>query len=141
MAYATVQDVLDRWISSVMPPDNAVIEKYVDDASALLDADRELVNLAERTKNDDVLSHKVRMVVSRMVLRCLTNPDNIRATNETSGPFTGSITYATETLGGLYVSDSDRDLLKDAIRPAKVSMAAPLVDGCAVFGANLETPL
>ncbi|MDK8236792.1 hypothetical protein [Actinomyces urogenitalis] len=118
-AYATAQDILSRWIASTLPPDETVISSYLADASVLMDA--EFPDLAQRVKSDPATRARAAVVARRMVMRVLTNPDQIRQVNETSGPFSGGVTYAAETLNGLYLSDEDRALLSAS--PARTQQA------------------
>ena len=115
-AYATAQDILSRWIASTLPPDETVISSYLADASVLMDA--EFPDLAQRVKSDPATRARAAVVARRMVMRVLTNPDQIRQVNETSGPFSGGVTYAAETLNGLYLSDEDRAVGLTSTHPA-----------------------
>ena len=109
MPYATADDVIRRWIASTLPPDKETITGYLEDATVLIDA--EFPDLAARAAANPVIAARAAVVARRMVMRVLTNPDQLRSTSETTGPFSGGVTYATETLNGLYLSDEDRALL------------------------------
>lgn len=119
MTYAHVQDVLNRWIASSLPPSQETITAYLEDATDLIDS--EFPTLAHRITTDTVLARRAKIVATRMVMRVLTNPDQLRTSMETTGPFSGSVTYAAETLNGLYLSDEDRALLSP--EPARLPQA------------------
>lgn len=105
-------DVTDAWIGSDAPTDQDQIELWigkaerevrfrVPDLMARLDAEAALVppvtDLLEATKD----------VVVAMVTRVFRNPEGVRTRNETTGPFSGSITYGGDTPGGLYLTESE----------------------------------
>lgn len=131
MVYATVSDVLDRWISSTLPPDNKVIEKYLTDASLLIDSDPDIYPpVSDRIDTEPGLRDRVGLVCVRMVMRCLSNPDNVRQMSEGASPYSASVTYGAETLGGLELTDKDRE----ALRPRgwgsrRVVSVGPVFDG------------
>ena len=106
MPYATADDVIRRWIASTLPPDKETITGYLEDATVLIDA--EFPDLAARAAANPVIAARAAVVARRMVMRVLTNPDQLRSTSETTGPFSGGVTYATETLTGVSLPDGDR---------------------------------
>ncbi|MBD3689871.1 hypothetical protein H8R18_01290 [Nanchangia anserum] len=126
MVYADVADVHGRWVASAIPPDDDVIARYLEDATALIDADAKITPpVAERLGIEPGLDVRARIVCVRMVMRCLTNPDQVRSRAETDGPYSGTLTYATETLAGaLAVTDDDRALLSPRKR-GRVSSILP----------------
>lgn len=121
VAYAQHKDIAARWIASTLPPDTEVINGYLEDATILIDA--EFPDLRQRIATDPSgsIRNRARLVCCRMVLRVLTNPDQVRQVQDTTGPFSGSVTYAAETLAGLYLSDDDRALLSAG--PARTQQA------------------
>lgn len=108
-SYATTQDVLDRWIASSLPPEKAVLEKYLREASLIIDS--EFPHLRAFSENDETLLEKLRIVSSRMVIRAVLNPDRLRQVQDTTGPFSGSFTLATETLGDMRLTADDKAIL------------------------------
>lgn len=117
--WATVHDVTSRWIASTMAPQDEVVSAYLDDASELIDA--EFPDLRARAARAPQVGRRARLVCVRMVMRVLTNPDMVRSVQDTTGPFSGGVTYAAETLSGLYLSDDDRALLRPD--PARTQQA------------------
>lgn len=105
-------DVTDAWIGPDAPTDQDQIELWigkaerevrfrVPDLMARLDAEAALdppvTDLLEATKD----------VVVAMVTRVFRNPEGVRTRNETTGPFSGSITYGGDTPGGLYLTEAE----------------------------------
>lgn len=125
---ATVSDITERW-RPLTVQEGTVAFALLGDAWALL---KHRVGTLEArldavpsTLDDDL----VRMVVVRMVLRVLRNPDGVKQRSQTTGPHTDSWTMPSDEPGGLTVTDDDLDLLaaqtgagSDAftIRPALV---------------------
>lgn len=140
MVYADVADVKARWIATTPPPADEVIRAYLEDATALIDADTKITPpVAERLDTEPTLAARARIVAARMVMRLLTNPDQIRSTSETDGPFSGTLTYATETLSGaLGLTDADRALLSPMRR--KVSTIMPYIERQFDAGAGVLYP-
>lgn len=136
MVYATVQDVLDRWISSQLPPDSKVIEKYLGDAQMLIDGDPDIYPpVASRIDSEPGLRERAALVCVRMVIRCLSNPDNVRQMQEAATPYSASITYGAETLGGLELTDKDRAMLRPPGWGARrVVSVGPVFDGATKGG-------
>lgn len=128
MVYASVDDVKGRWISSSLLPDEDVIRAYLEDASTLIDSDP-LISppVAARVSSEPGLASKAKLVCIRMVLRCLTNPDQVRSGSHGTGPFSDTITYATETLSGsVGLTDEDRALLNGGGR--RIGSVLPRTD-------------
>lgn len=105
-------DVTAAWIGPDAPTEEDQIEIWigkaerevrfrVPDLMARLDAEAALIppvtDLLEATKD----------VVVAMVTRVFRNPEGVRTRNETTGPFSGSITYGGDTPGGLYLTESE----------------------------------
>lgn len=74
----------------------------------------EYPQLEANCEADEDCANRARMVCARMVIRVLTNPDQHRQVQDTTGPFSGSITFGVETLGGLTLTQEDRALLAKA---------------------------
>lgn len=109
---AEPRDVLARWVASTPPPDDGVVTQYLADAEELLAVEFPL--LQSRAREDPVFARRAKLAICRMVLRTLSNPDNVRSIQDTTGPFSGSVTYGSETLGGLEVTDAERAILDPA---------------------------
>ncbi|MCW4458184.1 phage Gp19/Gp15/Gp42 family protein [Microbacterium sp. MPKO10] len=119
MSWTEPDDVVDSWIGANVPDDDDLIQKWIDraereirfrvpDLQARIDAEAELeppvTDLLETAKD----------VVVAMVTRVFRNPEGIRQTNTTTGPFTESRTYGGDVPGGLGVTDDELAKLQGA---------------------------
>ena len=112
-------DVTDAWIGEGAPTDEPLIQMWIEkaerearlrvpDLQARIDA--EAGGLPPRTDLEDM----ARDVVVSMVTRVFRNPDGIRQTNVTTGPFTTSKTYGGDAPGGLALTDDELAKLQGA---------------------------
>lgn len=119
MAWATADDVIDAWIGEAVPGDKGQIDiwlekatrevKYrVPDIQTRIDAEA-----AETPARTDLLETAKDVTVA-MVTRVFRNPEGIRQTNETTGPFTSSRTYGGDVPGGLGLTDDELAKLQGA---------------------------
>lgn len=116
MAWTTAAEVLAAWIGGDAPSDTALVDVWVGKAERLLRA--KVPTLAERVDADpetepDLLGN-VKDVVTAMVQRVFRNPEGIRQRQETTGPFTGSVTYGGDQPGALWVTDAELSLISPA---------------------------
>jgi hypothetical protein len=107
--WATVEDVLGRWIGDDAPCDAARIQAWIADAETVILA--EFPNIQARIDDETLSLDRVRLVVARMVTRAFRNPTGTRQRQETTGPFTGSVTYSGDNPGDLWLTDEERGLL------------------------------
>ena len=107
--WATVDDVLGRWIGDDAPCDAALIEAWIADAETLILA--EFPTIQDRLEAGTITLDRLRLVVARMVTRAFRNPTGTRQRQETTGPFTGSITYGGDHPGDLWLTAEERALL------------------------------
>lgn len=107
-SWTTPADVTGSWIGGDVPTDDAQIQKWIDkaereikfrvpDIQIRIDAEAPRTDLLETAKD----------VVAAMVVRVFRNPEGIRQTNLTSGPFTTSKTYGGDVPGGLGLTDDE----------------------------------
>lgn len=108
MAWTVVADVTSRWVGADAPA-AATIQAFITDAETLVASEYSTLDARIADEDDPVTTERVVMVVARMVIRALRNPDNVRSTQ--TGPF--GTTFAGDNPGGLYLSDDDRKLLGD----------------------------
>lgn len=108
-AYAGVDDVKTRWIASTLPPANSVIEEFLSEAAVIIDAEYPM--LRKQVSGNKDLQERLRLVSARMVIRAIQNPDRVRQVQETTGPFSGGVTFAAETLGDMRLTVDDRAIL------------------------------
>lgn len=107
--WATIDDVLGRWIGDDAPCDAASLEAWITDAETLILA--EYPDIQDRIDDETLSLDRVRLVVARMVTRVFRNPTGTRQHQETTGPFSGSITYGGDDPGGLWLTAEERALL------------------------------
>lgn len=112
MSWTAPTDVNDAWIGEGAPSDPAKVQKWIDkaereiryrvpDIQARIDA--EAAEVPSRTELEETAVD----VVVAMVIRVFRNPEGIRQTNVTTGPFTGSKTYGGDSPGGLALLDDE----------------------------------
>jgi hypothetical protein len=104
----TADDVISRWVGS-NPPDLVAVGAFIEDASTLVRFEFPDIEARIDADLDDggVPSEQVRLVIVRVVLRALRNPDNVRSRSD--GPF--STTYAGDNPGDLWLTDDERAML------------------------------
>lgn len=112
MPWTTPDDVLTSWIGEGAPSDRDKIEAWigkaereikfrVPDIQARIDAEA-----AQEPAVTELLETAKDVVVS-MVTRVFRNPEGIRQTNITTGPFTNSKTYGGDVPGGLGITEDE----------------------------------
>jgi len=109
MAWTTAADVVAVWIGDDAPTDLALVDRWVGRAERLLRA--KVPGLALRVDADPVtepdLLDNVKDVVSSMVQRVFRNPEGVRTRQESTGPFSGSVTLGGDQPGELWVTDDE----------------------------------
>ena len=118
-SWTTPADVTNSWIGEGAPTDTVKIQAWLDkaereirfrvpDIQARIDAEAALVpsvmDLFETAKD----------VTTAMVVRVFRNPEGIRQTNLTTGPYTTSKTYGGDVPGGLGLTDDELAKLQGA---------------------------
>lgn len=125
MAWTEPQDVVDRWAGPGAPDvTDPQVQVFIDDAEdAVL---REFPDIDARIAAGTLTERSVKKVVSRMVIRHLRNPENVRTLQDQTGPYGSTITYGGDDPGTLELTDKDRrDLapIRSGVRkPFTVSM-------------------
>jgi len=116
MAWTTPAEVTAAWIGGDAPTDAALVGVWVDKAERLLRA--KVPTLAGRVVADPVvepdLLGNVKDVVTAMVQRVFRNPDGIRTRQDSTGPFSGSVTYGGDQPGSLWVTDAELSMISPA---------------------------
>lgn len=118
-SWTATTDVTDAWIGEGAPTDTGKIQKWIDkaereirfrvpDIQARID-----VEAAETPARTDLIDTASDVVVA-MVTRVFRNPEGIRQTNTTTGPFTESRTYGGDVPGGLGLTDDELAKLQGA---------------------------
>lgn len=111
-SWTSPDDVIDAWIGEGEPSDADVVQVWIEKAERLIR--RKVPDIqaridaqeAEVPARTDLLDAAIDVVVT-MVTRVLRNPEGIRQTNVTTGPFTTSKTYGGDTPGGLALTDDE----------------------------------
>lgn len=107
MAWTDPQDVVDRWAGPGAPDvTDPQVQTFIEDAEdAVL---REFPDIEDRITANTLSLRRVKIVVSRMVIRHLRNPENVRTVQDSTGPYGSSTTYAGDNPGSLELTDRDR---------------------------------
>ena len=112
-------DVTDAWIGEGAPTDTVKIQSWLDKA------EREIrfrvpdimARIAAEAAEDPArteLLETAKDVTVAMVVRVFRNPEGIRQTNLTTGPYTTSKTYGGDVPGGLGLTDDELAKLQGA---------------------------
>ena len=110
MSWATPQDVIDRWVGSGAPEAN-------DPLTTALIADAEAVILSEfpliqdRITANTLAESVVVMVVCRMVMRVLRNPEGLTYTQQQTGPFGQAKNYGSADRTDIWLSSEEEEML------------------------------
>jgi hypothetical protein len=104
--FATVDDVKSRWLTGAVPATDAQLVTLIADAEDIILG--EFLTIEADLMSGVVPATRVVRVVARMIHRVLRNPEGVRSTQETTGPFSGSTTYGGDNPGELYLTDDDR---------------------------------
>ena len=105
--WTTPEMVEARWVGGEeFPADPDLTTELIADVEDLLLA--EFPDLADRVKSGQITSRRIQLTTALVIHRHLRNPDGIRSTAETTGPFTASRTYGGDEPGALALTDDDR---------------------------------
>lgn len=119
MAWTTPADVTGAWIGEGAPTDSSKIQKWIDKAEREIRfrvpdvLTRIAAEAAEVPPRTDLLETAKDVTVA-MVTRVFRNPEGIRQTNVTTGPYTASKTYGGDVPGGLGLTDDELAKLQGA---------------------------
>lgn len=111
-AWATAYDVIGRWVGDDCPSDESKVTTLIHDAQIVVASEYD--GLQAKIDLDADLADRVRLVVSRMVIRHLRNPSGFRQVNEQTGPYGLGGTFTGRDPGGMSLTDEDRALLASA---------------------------
>jgi len=113
MAWATYQDVLDRWVGSDAPTDTDLITALIGDAEAVITAT--YPGIQARIDSAALSADVVEMVVVRMVTRVLRNPGNLSYWQQATGPFSQGRNFGEESRD-VWLKDEEKTLLAPTTR-------------------------
>lgn len=130
MAYATTEDLAERFPRTLTPAETVQAETMLEDASFLLNCSAPGLMEAVEADNEDVIYAAMLLTVA-MVRRALLAQAAQQAINpavdqiaQTFGPYSSSIKYRNDS-GNLYLYDREMDMLLGLLRgdmSAAVSM-------------------
>jgi len=100
------EDVVERWPGGDPPLSDQQITTQIRDAEdAIL---REFPDMPARLLAGTVPARRIARVIARMVIRLMRNPEGLRTVQQGEGSFSGSLTYAGDHPGEVYLTDEDR---------------------------------
>lgn len=110
--WVTPDDVRKRWV--IEPPLGASdeqIETKIEDAEDIVLS--EFPDVQARVDSGALRVDTLVRVVAGMVVRFFRNPEGLRTTGTTTGPFSeqSTVTYGGDEPGELYLTDADRNAL------------------------------
>lgn len=108
MAWASFNDVLDRWVGPGAPTDEDLVQALINDAEAVILS--KYPRIQDRISNDLLPLGLVTMVVVRMVMRVLRNPEGLTYWQQNTGPFGQGKNYGTGN-ADIWLSDDEEELL------------------------------
>ena len=107
--WTTAAEVVAAWIGDDAPTDSVKVDLWVGRAERMLRA--RVPGLTPRMVADPVLEpdlvDNVKDVVTSMVQRVFRNPEGVRTRQETTGPFSGSVTLGGDQPGELWITDDE----------------------------------
>lgn len=110
--WATPADVTARWVGSGAPTDNDLVQALLDDAEAVVLAKYPAIQ--DRIDTNKLPLSVVTMVVCRMVIRVLRNPENLTSWQQTTGPFSQSRSFGSNRQD-IWLSEEEEELLAPKI--------------------------
>ena len=107
MAWATFQDVTDRWVGSNAPDDEDLVNALIADAEAVILS--EFPKIQDRITAGTLALPVVTMVVCRQVARVLRNPENLTYWQQQTGPFGQGRTFGKES--DIWLTSDEEEML------------------------------
>ena len=107
--WTTADEVVAAWIGDDAPTDSGKVDLWIGRAERLLRS--RVAGLSLRIDADPItepdLLDNVKDVVTSMVQRVFRNPEGVRTRQETTGPFSGSVTLGGDQPGELWITDDE----------------------------------
>lgn len=118
-SWTAPSDVTDAWIGEGQPTETNKIQTWIEKAERVIrsripDLQERIEAQADELPPRSELLETTKDIVVSMVIRVFRNPEGIRSTNETAGPFTKMKTYGGDTPGGLIITDAELTKLQGA---------------------------
>lgn len=107
MAWTTAADVVAAWIGDDAPTDLAKVDLWIGRAERMLRGRVTGLSARVDAAAEPDLVDNVSDVVTSMVQRVFRNPEGVRTRQETSGPFSGSVTLGGDQPGELWITDDE----------------------------------
>jgi hypothetical protein len=108
MAWATYNDVTDRWAGSNAPTDEDLVNALLQDAEAVILS--EFPKIQDRIDAGSLPIQVVTMVVCRMVSRVLRNPENLTYWQQQTGPYGQARNFGTSG-SDIWLSSEEEEML------------------------------
>lgn len=106
--WATPTDVTSRWIGSGAPTDPDLVQALINDAEAVILV--EYPKIQDRIDAGTLALPVVVMVVCRMVIRVLRNPENLTYWQQQTGPFGQARNYGSNN-SDIWLSAEETEML------------------------------
>lgn len=112
MAWATFEDVRDRWVGSNLPTDADLVSALILDAEAIVLI--EYPKIQDRINAGSLPAAVVKMVIVRMVQRVLRNPENLTYWQQNTGPFSQGRSFGTER--DIWLTSEEKEMLAPNVK-------------------------
>lgn len=111
--WTTAAEVVAAWIGDDAPTDSAKVGLWIGRAERMLRGRVPSLDLrmAANPVTELDLANNVKDVVISMVQRVFRNPEGVRTRQETTGPFSGSVTLGGDQPGSLWITDDELALV------------------------------
>lgn len=111
--WTTPAEVVAAWIGDDAPTDMAKVDYWAARAERMLRSRVPSLDprMAANPPVEPDLLENVKDVVISMVQRVFRNPEGVRTRQETTGPFSGSVTLGGDQPGSLWITDDELALV------------------------------
>ena len=109
MSWVSPQDILDRWVGPGAPDDEDLVQALINDAEAVVLA--EYPAIQTRINNGTLPVQTLVMVVSRMTMRVLRNPEALSYSQMATGPFSQGKNYGSGGGVDIWMTSEEEELL------------------------------
>jgi hypothetical protein len=142
MSWVSPQDILDRWVGAGAPDDLDLVQALIEDAEAVVLA--EYPRIQDRITADTLPLGTVVMVVSRMVMRVLRNPEGLSYWQMNTGPFGQGKNYGSNGGVDIWMTADENKLLapKRKGKAFEIDLAPTALPGVAIsaYAGDVFTP-
>lgn len=108
--WATVTDVLDRWVGTDAPDDTDLVQAILDDSEVVVLS--VYPGIQARIDSGEVSADAVKVVVVRMTTRVLRNPENLNSWMQVTGPFSQQRSFSDSDI---WMTAQEKQMLAPAI--------------------------